>query len=376
MPDYAVDDDYAVDEGTDTRGEERTCQSTIHRSDVGLAQVIVSDFGVFLGKKSERLVIRKTSKDGKKKVEEQIPFRDIGSIIIEGQGVSISTDVIQECVEHGIQIDFLSFSGKPYAKLTAPSLSATVITRREQLLAYYDKRGVKLAHAFVTGKLLNQAALLTYFSRYRESANREVFEQLQDTARVIQAMAKEVAGIDGERVDDIREQLLSLEGRAGALYWEAVGALIGDKISFEGREHRGAKDPFNSLLNYGYGILYSKVWGAIVLAGLEPFAGFVHTDRPGKPSLCLDMVEEFRQRIVDRSLIAMVNKGIDIKMEDGQLTAETRRKIADAVMQRLDSRELYGSAQHKLSTIIQFQARSVASFIRGEGNYRPFVRRW
>lgn len=334
-------------------------------------QIIVSDFGTFIGKKSERLVIKKG-----KDVLEQVPFHNIESLVVTGAGVSISTDVIQECMEHGIQIDFLTFSGKPYAKLTSPGLSGTVITRREQLLAYYEKRGLKLAKAFVDGKLRNQQGLIHYFARYRKSEDQEAFDELSRMEAKILEIASELESIEGKCVDDVREQLLSIEGRAGAVYWDGVKKILGDRVEFETREHRGADDPFNSMLNYGYGILYSTVWGAVVLAGLEPFAGFIHTDRPGKPSLCLDLVEEFRQRVVDRTVISFVTKGTPIKLQDGMLADQTRRKLIDNIQERLESRETYRGKQHKLRTIIQLQARRIASFLRGETDYRPHVGRW
>ena len=74
---------------------------------------------------------------------------------------------------------------------------------------------------------------------------------------------------------------MGTEGTAGRLYWEGVKEIISHRVEFLGREHRGAQDAVNSLLNYGYGILYSQVWGAVLNAGLEPFAGFLHVDRPG-----------------------------------------------------------------------------------------------
>ena len=334
-------------------------------------QIIVSEFGAFIGKKSERLVIRQG-----KDVVQQVPFHEVQSIIITGPGVSISTDVIQECMEHGIQIDFLTFSGKPYAKLTSPYLSGTVITRREQLLAYHEKRGLKLACAFIEGKLRNQHGLLHYFARYRKSEDPAAFEAITEMESKILEIAGELATIEGNCVDDVREQLLSIEGRAGAVYWEGIRKLLAGKIDFEIREHRGASDPFNSLLNYGYGILYSTVWGAVVLAGLEPFAGFIHTDRPGKPSLCLDLVEEFRQRVVDRTVVSLVSKGTAIKLQDGMLTVQTRRRLIGSIQERLESRETYHGKQQKLRTIIQLQARQIASFLRGETSYKPFIGRW
>src|SRR5207248_3345274 len=140
-------------------------------------------------------------------------------------------------------------------------------------------------------------------------------------------------------VEERAETLRGLEGTAGRLYWDGVKAIVENKAEFAGRIHQGANDPVNSLLNYGYGILYAHVWGAVVNAGLEPFAGYLHVDRPGKPSLVLDMVEEFRQPVVDRTVIAFINLGQSMKMENGLLDQETRRAIAEKILERLSSTE-------------------------------------
>ncbi len=367
VPDTKVEGAPPSEGGSDP-GKRQACDDGFQVQD---GQVIVSAFGAFLGKKSERLVVKRG-----KDVVGQLPFHDVHSILVTGAGVSISSDAIQECMEHGIQIDFLTLSGKPYAKLISPALSATVVTRREQLLAYSEKRGLKLAKAFVDGKLRNQQGLLHYFARYRRAEDSEMFDELSKMEAQILAVASELSSIDGSCVDDVREQLLSVEGRAGAIYWRGVQRLVSDKIEFRGREHREAEDPFNALLNYGYGILYSTVWGAIVLAGLEPFAGFIHTDRPGKPSLCLDLTEEFRQRVVDRTVVSFVTRGASVLLKDGRLDERTRLKLVDHIQQRLASRETYQGREYKLRTIIQLQARRLASFLRGEVDYRPYVGRW
>ena len=93
-------------------------------------------------------------------------------------------------------------------------------------------------------------------------------------------------------IDRIRARLLNVEGRAAQVYWAGVRHILPADFAWPGRETRGARDPFNMALNYGYGVLYGQVERALVLAGLDAYAGFVHTDRPGKPSLTLDMIEE------------------------------------------------------------------------------------
>jgi len=132
----------------------------------------------------------------------------------------------------------------------------------------------------------------------------------------------------------------------------------------------------NACLNYGYGILYAQVWGAVMNAGLEPFAGFLHVDRPGKPSLVLDLIEEFRQPVVDRAVIAMFNQGQAIDMKQGLLDETSRRAVADKVVERLKSPEPFEGRRYEVRSIIQMQARHVATFLRGERPYRPFAFKW
>ena len=90
---------------------------------------------------------------------------------------------------------------------------------------------------------------------------------------------------------------------------------------------RGATDLVNCLLNYGYAILYTCVQGAIIRAGLDPFAGFLHVDRPGRASLVLDFMEEFRQQVVDRTVFSMINQGTSLEIEEGKLSDDTRKNL-------------------------------------------------
>jgi CRISPR-associated protein Cas1 len=123
--------------------------------------------------------------------------------------------------------------------------------------------------------------------------------------------------------------------------------------------------------------LYGQVERALVLAGLDPYAGFIHVDRPGKPSLTLDLIEEFRQAVVDRTVIGLVNKGAAIEQTDGRLEHATRRMLAEKVLARLESAELYEGKRLPLRAILQSQARHLAAFFRGDrASYEPFVSSW
>jgi len=335
------------------------------------AQIILSGFGVFLSKKSDRLIVRK----GKDMLYE-FPFFRLSEVTVASRGITLSSDLIMELCQRGIQINFMQGTGRPYAKLSSPMLSATIQARREQITALNDERGVRFSKIVVAGKIRNQRKLLLYFGKYLKKADHERFKAIEKKAALLSEYEKGIDGINGKDLSETRNNLLGVEGVSGRIYWEGVQEIIRGKVEFFGRVTRGATDKINSMFNYGYGILYSQVWGAVITAGLEPFAGFLHVDRPGKPSLVLDLVEEFRQPVVDRTVISHVNLGESIGMEGGLLNAETRKGISRKILERMESRENYERKKYQIRSIIQIQARNLAAFLKGEREYRTFSFKW
>lgn len=335
------------------------------------AQLILSGFGLFLSKKSDRLIVKK----GKDLIYE-FPFFRLSEVTVASRGITFSSDVIMELCQRGVQINFMQGTGRPYAKLSSPMLSATIQARREQIRAIDDERGVNFSKIVVSGKLRNQRNLLLYFGKYLKKAHKEKFEAIMRLGEALNGHEKNVRALKGSCLEEVRNNLLGIEGASGRLYWEGVQEIVRGRADFFGRVHRGATDKVNSLFNYGYGILYSQVWGAVVCAGLEPFAGFLHVDRPGKPSLVLDLVEEFRQPVVDRTVISYINLGEAMEMEGGLLDADTRKRISEKILERLAARETYQGKKYQIRSAIQIQARNLAAFLRGERDYKPFSFKW
>jgi CRISPR-associated protein Cas1 len=273
-------------------------------------------------------------------------------------------------------LSFLTRRGTPVAHLSAPGLAGTVQTRRSQLAAYESALGVQLAVAFVRGKLRNQQHQLQYSGKYLKATDAERFAQLEKKIAVLKNLRKQLADFTGSDLESVRDQLMGYEGTGARVYWEGVSIVLEGRVEFPGRQTRGAIDPINSALNYGYGILYSQVSAAVVNAGLEPYAGFLHVDRPGKPALVLDLVEEFRAPVVDRAVLAMVNQGTPIETDDYGLTAASRKLVADRVLERLRTPVPYEGKRWPLSAIIQNQARHLAVAVRGERTYESFASRW
>lgn len=332
------------------------------------SQLLVSGFGLFIGKKGERVVVKKG-----KAVCAQVAFLRLQEVIVGSAGVSLSSDLIEDLCARGVRLAFLNSSGKPIALITSPMLTATVETRRAQLEAYTSHRGADLCRWIVAGKLRNQEKLLRYFAKSREGETRQSLER---TACAFRKLRQAPLAVEGASTDAVRPTLMGFEGTTGRMYWREVGRLLPDELGFQGRQHQGPSDAVNAALNYGYGILYSHVWGAVMNAGLEPFAGFLHVDRSGKPSLVLDLVEEFRQPVVDRAILTWLNKGGRLTIVKGLLDSPSREAVASRVLLRLIATETHRGKHHQVRSIVQMQARLAASAVRGLRDYRPFTFKW
>jgi CRISP-associated protein Cas1 len=338
-----------------------------------IEHLIVDSFGAYIGKYSERL---KVTQGGETLAE--APLMHLQSVTINSHGVSISSDALDACCERGVPIHFISQRGRSYASVYAAGLTGTVRTRREQLYAYDDARGAIFAVTLAHAKLDNQIATLKYVAKNRKESAPDVYAALHDAAADIDAYAHKLDRLPELCVDDLRNSIMTTEAHAAKLYWAALRGVIPASYNWHGRETRGAIDPINSLLNYGYGILYGVVERALVLAGLDPYAGFLHADRPGKPSLVLDCIEEFRQVGVDRLVIGLANRNYRIEqMDDGKLSSDTRRDYADKVLKHLDSSIRHQGKRYAMRHVVQMQARHLASFLRADvAEYVPYKASW
>jgi CRISPR-associated protein Cas1 len=346
-----------------------------------IQHLVIDQYGAFLCKHSERLLVTKGGQ-----TLTQAPLLHLESVVIANQGVSLSAEAVRECTERGIPIYFISGTGTAYASLYSAGLTGTVATRRAQLEAFHSPRGLRLVLAFSMGKLHNQSNLLKYMAKYRKETAPAQYEELRLCADEVLDQSIEMERVreypefqEGTvTVDDLRQELMGLEGRAAQRYWKAIRQVLPEKYGFSTRTGRGATDPVNCALNYGYGILYGQIERALVLAGLDPYAGFLHVDRPGKPSLTLDFIEEFRPVIIDRTVFGLANKGVAIDQDEKMLlTLETRHLLAEKVQERLDSEAPFEGKRHPLRSIVQMQARHVATFLRGERpDYVPFQMSW
>ncbi|MCS7114484.1 MAG: CRISPR-associated endonuclease Cas1 [Candidatus Bathyarchaeota archaeon] len=343
-------------------------------------RIFLDDFGIFLGRKRNRFTIKK-----KGEVKE-IVANDVDSIICCSSGVAFSASALALAVQNNIQVVFARYSGWPYAVLMSASMTGSVRARREQFTAYNDERGFTLAKRFVSGKLTNQANLLKLMAKNRRQSDPKLSENLYEAGKVIDQINMKVEKEHGLRIDDKRQDLMNLEAEAARSYWEAIRQILPAELGFTGRETKGARDPFNAMLNFGYQtILFPEVWKAVSYAGLDFYAGYLHADRPGKPSLVLDLMEEFRQQVVDRTLIGLITKNIikpdeivvaKVAEESRVLSKDVVKTLLESLQERLDTEVMFDGQKSSIKGFIHHQARRVARFLLREADYTPFTLGW
>lgn len=338
--------------------------------------VSIRSYGVKVGSTGNRFVI-----SGKDIDKQSIAALDISEILLYGKAISITTNAIMLAVKNQIPIFFMNRYGRPYSMISPIVASGTILTKRAQYSAVNDRRGFELARAFVYGKMKNQERLL------RLKANSEVREKamhIRMYADNIARLAESLLAIEYDQhatYKDINARIMGLEAEAAKNnYWKGFAMLLPDGITFEKREHRHARDPVNILLNYGYGFLLTRVINAIIISGLDMHAGFLHTDRAGRESLALDLIEEFRQPVVDITILKLLrlkelkrDEILEVNHDDDsdvRLSKVALSKVVNALKERLEHKV----NMYSIEEWIVEQARNVARFLKGEiEEYRPFA---
>lgn len=213
--------------------------------------------------------------------------------IIFGTAGHLTTDAIRLAVENNIDIVFLTSSGDPFARVWQCRFGSTAAIRRKQLEASQTGLGLDFILEWIGKKIDRQIETIETLVRARPGLADRPDEELKKMKGVLKTISGSSKS-DAKNIGDAREKIFQLEARAGKIYFQCLSGLLPEKWQFDERSRRPARDPFNCFLNYAYGVLYGKVERACVLAGLDPYIGFLHTDRYGKVSLVYDIIEPLR----------------------------------------------------------------------------------
>ncbi|PMM50267.1 CRISPR-associated endonuclease Cas1 [Vibrio splendidus] len=330
-----------------------------------MKHITVCDYGQFIGVTSERLTIKE---DGVLVAE--YPLGRIKTVTITKKGVSLSSNVIVQCAMRGIKLFILDPFSHTQACVSGGQLHAVSKVREQQFKFLGSDEAKKLAQSLVIGKLKNQRVILNYFAKYQKKHNQSHVCQL--SASKLKTHIAKVQQLKIEKYDDWREVLLGYEGSGAAMYWKTLYEANLFPDSFSGRTGRGATDPINSALNYGYHILSTYVWHCLINSGLEIYQGVLHTQRAGKPSLVLDIMEVYRAWVVDRNVIKMADK----LQKSGELTPKIKKQLIASIHKTFATHYPYQGKKLKLETILQRQIYRLSGAFYGEKKYKPYIFRW
>ncbi|MGC8544285.1 MAG: CRISPR-associated endonuclease Cas1 [Vulcanisaeta sp.] len=292
--------------------------------------------------------------------DETVIDSTISAVLIVSSRVLITSSAIRALSNMGVDVVFLARNGEPVARIYPPIINKTVMTRRAQYEALMNGKGVHVAKLVVKAKIMNQANLVRYLGRSRRD------EALRDEAVKLDELAMGVEGISDST------GLMEVEAQAARHYWQSLAQVLPPEYGFRGRDQEG-RDPFNLMLNYGYGILKYMIEKSLLIHGFDPYAGFLHSDRSGKPSLTLDVMEPFRP-VVDK---ALVFSRIKAEIINGFLSYETRASIVRAVMSEFQSKVYLGARAVTVTRVVDNFIEGLSSYLRGDSNdVDPPVIRW
>ncbi len=246
-------------------------------------ELVLNTFGTSLSRDNEGFVI--LTKEGK----QCIPAEGITSIQIS-RGAQITSDAVLLAIEREIEVLFMDRSGRPMGRIWSPKYGSVSTIRKGQLSFTFSKEAVAWIRDVISRKIENQQALLMMMiprTPEIEATVRKSINRLED-------YRTKVKGVEGDIVADVAPTLRGWEGLASKIYFNTLNLFLPEAYRFKERSQHPAMDVANALFNYGYGLLYGKIEGALIKAGIDPYVGVMHRDDYNRPVLVYDIIELYR----------------------------------------------------------------------------------
>lgn len=334
-----------------------------------LNTLYVSTQGSYLRKEGDTVVV-----EVDKEVRLRLPLLNLGGIVCFGN-VLCSPFLLGACAEAGVAVSFLTENGRFLANVTG-ELSGNVLLRREQYRRADDlAASLAIGRSILAGKIANTRHLLRRAAREKAGDEAAVSAAADRLGFCLRALA------DARNLDHLR----GIEGEAAQHYFGVFAALVvqqKDTFAFNGRNRHPPEDNVNALLSFLYTLLMRDVAGALNAHGLDPAVGFFHRDRPGRASLALDLMEEFRASFADRLALALINrqqiKGTHFERQEGGavlLNEAGRKEVLTAYQKRKQEEIQHPFLDETLAIGVVFHAQALllARHLRGDLDaYPPF----
>tara|TARA_R110002050_G_scaffold163389_1_gene293378 strand:- start:8932 stop:9924 length:993 start_codon:yes stop_codon:yes gene_type:complete len=323
-------------------------------------QLIINTYGTYVHVKDELFEVTLT-KDGEKQ-KHHFASQKVTSILLS-KGAAISTDAVILAMKNNIDIIVFERDGMPVGRFWHSKPGSTSKIRKQQLEASLNGTGVFWTKHWLTGKLDNQLEFLKRLKNHRPATA----DLIQEKIDAISALKTKMQELKGDKVDLIDDRLRGLEGTAGRIYFQLLSALLTERYQFASRSFRPAKDQFNAFLNYAYGVLYSRVEKVLVIAGIDPYVGFMHRDDYNMKSMVFDFIEPYRtyaDEVVFKLFSAKkVNDTHTDKITNGEsLNAGGKNLLIHSLLQFLDEDKIrYNGRNQTRINAMQMDAHQFAN---------------
>jgi CRISPR-associated protein Cas1 len=324
-------------------------------------QLVINTRGAYLKKEKNCFLVR----NGEETFE--VSAAKVDSILIT-TAATITTDAIEFAVENNIDIIFLNHFGDPFGRVWHSKLGSTTLIRRRQLEAEGSNVGFNLARGWIVQKIENQIDLLKDLKKNRPEQKDQLEFPIEKLDHFLELLLEMKGSLDFKR-----GSIMGYEGMASLAYFDAISSIMPEQWRFNGRSRDPARDAFNCLLNYGYGVLYSRVERACIIAGLDPYVGFLHTDNYNKRSFVFDLIEIFRGHI-DRIVVNLfTKKQVYEKYFDAvpgglYLNKEGKALLITAVNEMFDKETAYRGRNIRIGNTIQLECHRIANGLIKKGD--------
>ncbi len=321
-------------------------------------ELIINNFGVSLSRDNEGFVI--SNADGR----QRIPAAGISSIQIS-RGAQITSDAVMLAVENEIEVLFNDRTGNPIARIWSPRYGSVATIRKGQLAFTFSQDAVAWIKEVLCQKIENQQAMLLMVSA--GDADRAVQAEVTKSINRLEDYHSKIRMVEGKVVSDVAPTLRGWEGVSSKIYFTTLNLFIPGQYRFEKRTQHPAMDVANALLNYGYGVLYGKIEGALIKAGIDPYVGVMHRDDYNRPVLVYDVIELYRVwvdyvvvQLLAQQLVSDEHYSV---REDGAcwLEALGRRILIQSINDYLDEVVGTGTMSRSRFTQITLYAQKLAS---------------
>lgn len=336
-----------------------------------MATVYVREQGAVVRKRGERLAITKSGD-----TLEEVLMIHVDQLVVVGN-VQLTTPAVAQLLKHNVDVVFLTRYYKFRGRLVQTGSRFAQLRHTQLQKMSHAPACLAIARAVVIGKLTNQRTVLQRqaATMVDGEARRQIRAAISGIGRMIEAAPK------ADTVDVLR----GYEGKAGADYFGAFRVLFPQELGFKGRAYHPPPDPANALLSFGYALLLKDLTAAVQLVGLDPYLGFFHAIDYGRPSLVLDVMEEFRPIIVDPMVLEIVNRRMLTK-DDFTWTGNSKRpvRLSDAgceVVLREYEKRIHAEVYHPLveqnttyRRCFELQVRQLARVVLGKtAEYQPMT---